>query len=82
MYKTINDGIQSSKVFSVKPGVGYNIAIHASPTARDFFLSKIYLPFSFIFIVSKTTPEFLVLAVAIAGLCGRKKVVLLIVTDD
>ena len=32
---------QSSKVLPVKPGIGQNIAIHASPTARDFFLELI-----------------------------------------
>ena len=33
LYKT-----QSSKVFPLKLGVGHNIALRASPTARDFFL--------------------------------------------
>ena len=27
-----------SKVFSVKPGIGQNIAMHASPAARNVFL--------------------------------------------
>ena len=29
-----------SKVLSSKPGAGQNIAMHASPTARNFFLSS------------------------------------------
>ena len=33
-------------------------AMHASPTVRDFFLDKFYLPGHFIFIFSKTSPEF------------------------
>ena len=32
---------QSSKVVPLKPGVAENIAMHASPIARDFFLELI-----------------------------------------
>ena len=32
---------QSSKVLPIEPGVGQNISLHASPTARDFFLELI-----------------------------------------
>ena len=32
---------QSSKDFPLKPGVGHNTAMHASPTARNFFLELI-----------------------------------------
>ena len=32
---------QSSKILLLKPGVGQNIFLHASPTARDFFLELI-----------------------------------------
>ena len=55
---------QSSKILSIKSGVGQNISMHASPTARDFFLELISafpvhsrsffsLPFS------STSPEFI-----------------------
>ena len=33
---------QSSKVL-LKPGAGQHIAVHATPTARDFFLANFYL---------------------------------------
>ena len=32
---------QSSKVLPIRPGVGQNIAMHATPSARDFFLELI-----------------------------------------
>ena len=35
---------QSSKVLPSKPGVGQIIDLHASPAARDIFLSRFYLP--------------------------------------
>ena len=41
----INDHLlrtQSFKVLPLKPGVGQNIAKHASPTARDFFLELLF----------------------------------------
>ena len=61
---------------SLKFWVGCNIALNASHTARDFFLSKFYLPGPVTFLFSKTSPQFLcasscvsVLAVAKAGTC-------------
>ena len=33
---------QSPKVLPLKLGAGQNIALYASPTARDFFLESIY----------------------------------------
>ena len=36
---------QSLNVISLKPGVGQYIAIHATLTARDFFLSCLFLHF-------------------------------------
>ena len=35
---------QSSKVLLLKPGAGPYIALHATPTAKDFFLAN-FLPF-------------------------------------
>ena len=35
---------QSLKVLPLKPGVGQYIAVHATLTARDFFLAYFYLP--------------------------------------
>ena len=42
---------QSLNVLPLKPGVGQYIAIHATHTARDFFLAYFYLsgPFTCIF---------------------------------
>ena len=60
---------QSSNVLTLKPGVGQNIAIHATLTARDFFLAYFYPSGSFICIFSKTSPEFFLLAVANTGSC-------------
>ena len=59
---------QGLDVLPLKPGVGQYIAIHATLTARDFFLAYFYPsgPFSCIF--SKTSPDFFpVLAVANTG---------------
>ena len=41
----------SLNVFPLKPGVGQNIAIHATLTVRDFFLAYFYPfgPFTYIF---------------------------------
>ena len=46
---------QSSKVLLLKPGAGQNIAMHATPTARDFFLANFYPfgPFTCIFFSPK-----------------------------
>ena len=50
--------IQSLNVLHLKPGVGQYIAIHATLTARDFFLAYFY-PFGpFTCIFSKTFPDF------------------------
>ena len=49
---------QSLKVFPLKPGVGQYIAIHATLTARDFFLAIFYPSGPFTCILSKTCPEF------------------------
>ena len=47
------------KVLPLKSGVGQNIALNASPTARDFFISKSYFSGPFIFIFSpKPIPSF------------------------
>ena len=49
--------IQSWKVLPFKPGAGPYIAMHATPTARDFFLANFYPsgPFPAFF---QTTPKF------------------------
>ena len=61
---------QSLNVLRLKPGVGQYIAIHATLTARDFFLDYFYPSSPFTCISSKTSPEFFpVLAVADAGSC-------------
>ena len=49
---------QSSKVLPLKPGVGQYIAMHATATARDFFLANFYPSGPFTCIFSKTSPEF------------------------
>ena len=46
------------KHFPLKPGVGQYIAIHATLTARDFFLPYFYLSGPFTCIFSKTSPDF------------------------
>ena len=48
----------SWKVLPLKPGVGQYIAIHATLTARDFFLANFYPSSAFTCIFSKTSPEF------------------------
>ena len=50
--------IQSLKVLPLKPGVGQYIAIHATLTARDFFLPYFYPSGPFTCIFSKTSPNF------------------------
>ena len=61
---------QSLKVLPLKPGVGQYIAIHATLTARDFFLANFNLPspFTCIFFpnLSEVFPE---LAAANTGSC-------------
>ena len=51
-------------VLPLKPGVGPYIAIHATLTARDFFLAYFYLSDPFTFIFPKPLPISPVLAVA------------------
>ena len=45
----------SSKFLPLKPGVSQNIALHVSPTVRDFFLAKLYLPGPITFILLQTS---------------------------
>ena len=47
---------QSLNVLPLKPGVGQYIAIHATLTARDFFLAYFYPSSPFTCIFSKTSP--------------------------
>ena len=49
---------QSLNVLPFKPGVGHYIAIHATLTARDFFLAYFYPSGPFTGIFSKTSPDF------------------------
>ena len=56
--------IQILNVFPLKPGVGQYIAIHATLTARDFFLAYFYLPVHSPAFFPKHLPIFPVLAVA------------------
>ena len=49
---------QSLSVLPLKPGVGQFVAIHATLTARDFFLAYFYLSGPFTCIFSKTFPDF------------------------
>ena len=59
---------QSLKVLPLKPGVGQHIAIHATLTARDFFLANFYLHVHSTAFFSETSPELLpVLGVANTG---------------
>ena len=55
---------QSLNVLLLKPGVGQYIAMHATLTARDFFLAYVYPSSPFTCIFSKPLPIFPVLAVA------------------
>ena len=45
------------KFFPLKPGEGQYIAIHATLTARDFFLTYFYTCGPFTCIFSKTSPD-------------------------
>ena len=56
---------QSLKVLLLKPGIGQYIVIHATLTARDFFLAYFYPSGPFTCIFPKTFPDFFcMLAVA------------------
>ena len=69
--KTYSLRTQSSKLLCVKPGVGQNIAMHVSPTAKDFFLELIctFLVHSPSFFFQNLSQGVAVLAVANAGFC-------------
>ena len=56
--------IQSLYILPLKPGVGQYIAIHATLTARDFFLAYFYPSGPFTCILPKPLPTFPVLAMA------------------
>ena len=59
---------QSLKVLPLKPGVGQYIVIHATLTARDFFLANFYPSGPFTCILKKNLSSvFPVLAVAVAN---------------
>ena len=61
---------QSLNVLPLKPGVGQYIAIHATLTARDFFLPYVYLFAPFTCIFPKLLSIFFhVFAVADTGSC-------------
>ena len=60
---------QSLNVLPLKPGVGEYIAVHATLTARDFFLANFYPFGSFICIFQNLSRFFPVLAVANTGSC-------------
>ena len=60
---------QSLNVLPLKPGVGQYIAIHATLTARDFFLAYFYPSGPFTCIFSKTSRDFFSLAVANTDSC-------------
>ena len=49
---------QSLNVLPLKPGVGQYIAIHATLTARNFFLTYFYPSSPFTCIFSQTSPDF------------------------
>ena len=49
---------QSLNDLPLKPGVGQCIVVHATLTAKDFFLAYFYLSGPFICIFSKTSPDF------------------------
>ena len=60
----------SLKVLPLKPGVGQYIAVHATLTARDFFLANFYPSGPFTCTFSKTSADFFpVLAVANTSSC-------------
>ena len=55
---------QSLNILPLKPGIGQCIAVHATLTARDFFLADFYPSDPFTCIFFKPLPIFPVLAVA------------------
>ena len=63
---------QNLRVLPFIPGAGLYIAVHATPTARNFFLANFYPSGLFSCIFSKTSLEFFfppVLALANTGSC-------------
>ena len=61
---------QSLNGLPLRPGVGQHIAIHATFTARNFFLTYFYPAGPFACVFSRASPDFFpVLAVANAGFC-------------
>ena len=60
---------QSLKVLPLNPGVGHYIAIHATLTARDFFLAHFYLPAHSPAFFQSLSRVFPLLAVANTGSC-------------
>ena len=58
---------QSLNVLPLKPGVGHYIAIHATLTAREFFLAYFYPSDPFTCIFSKTFSDFVVVVVVGCG---------------
>ena len=61
---------QSLKILPLKPGVGQCIAMHATLTAKDFFLANFYHSGPFTCISPSTSPKFFpVLAAANTGCC-------------
>ena len=49
---------QSSEIFSLKPGVDQYIAMHATPTARNFFLANLYFLVNSPSFLPKSLPRF------------------------
>ena len=60
---------QNLNVLPLKPGIGQSIAIHATLTARNFFLAYFYPSGPFTCIFPKPLPISPVLAVANTGSC-------------
>ena len=60
---------QRSKVLPFKPGAGLQIAMHATPAAKNVFLANFYPSGPFTCIFPKPLQIFPVLAVANTGSC-------------
>ena len=52
------ENTENLKALLLKPGVGQYVAIHATLTAKDFFLANFYLPGLFTCIFPKPLPSF------------------------
>ena len=69
-HQTLDGKTARANVSPLKPGEGQYIAIHATLTARDFFLAYFYPSSPFTCSFSKTSLDFFpVLAVANTGSC-------------